>query len=70
MDLELLKFVQTSNKLIAGVDPNTTDETLLGYLGAAYGYRAFIYLDMARMFEFWRMTRFRLLIRMVMMYCI
>ena len=46
------KFVQTSNKLIAGVDPNTTDETLLGYLGAAYGYRAFIYLDMARMFEF------------------
>lgn len=46
------KFVQTSNKLIAGVDPNTTDETLLGYLGATYGYRAFIYLDMARMFEF------------------
>ena len=46
------KFVQTSNKLIAGVDPTTTDETLLGYLGAAYGYRAFIYLDMARMFEF------------------
>lgn len=46
------KFVQTTNNMIGAINPESASETQLGYLGAAYGYRAFIYLDMARMFEF------------------
>ena len=32
--------------------PESASETQLGYLGTAYAFRAFTYLDMARMFEF------------------
>jgi len=46
------KFVQTANILIAAVSPEDTNEDHLGYLGAGYAYRAFLYLDMAQMFEF------------------
>lgn len=46
------KFVQTSNNLISALNPETATEAQLGYLGAGYAFRAFIYLDMAQMFEF------------------
>lgn len=44
--------VLTTNKLIAALDPETASETQVGYLAAAHAFRAFFYLDMARMFEF------------------
>ena len=46
------KFVQTANNMISTVDAETATPLQLGYLGAGYAFRAFIYLDMARMFEF------------------
>ena len=46
------KQVQTTNNLIGAIDPESASETQLGYLGTAYAFRAFTYLDMARMFEF------------------
>lgn len=46
------KLVQTTNKVIGAVDANTADDLKKGYLGAGYAFRAFVYLDMARMYEF------------------
>ncbi len=46
------KFVQTANNMIRTIDPEVASEVQLGYLGAGYGFRAFLYLDMAQMFEF------------------
>ena len=46
------KFVQTTNNVVKAIDPETASETNLGYLGIGHAYRAFAYLDMARMFEF------------------
>jgi tetratricopeptide (TPR) repeat protein len=46
------KFVQTTNNMIAAVSPDETDREYLGYLGAGHAYRAFLYLDMAQMYEF------------------
>ena len=46
------KFVQTANNMIATVDAESATPLQLGYLGAGHAFRAFIYLDMARMFEF------------------
>ena len=46
------KFVQTANNMITTLDPETATPVQLGYLGAGYAFRAFIYLDMAQMFEF------------------
>lgn len=46
------KFVQTANNMIGTLEPETATDVQLGYLGAGYAFRAFIYLDMARMFEF------------------
>lgn len=46
------KFVQTANNMIGTLDPETATPVQLGYLGAGYAFRAFVYLDMARMFEF------------------
>lgn len=37
------KFVQTTNNMIGAINPESASETQLGYLGAAYGYRAFIW---------------------------
>lgn len=48
------KFLLTANNMVGALEPSK--ESLMpvsqGYLGAAYAYRAFIYLDMARMFEY------------------
>lgn len=44
--------VLTANKLIGAVDPSIASETQLQYLAEAHAFRAFFYLDMARMFEF------------------
>lgn len=46
------KFVQTSNNLIAAVNPETATPNQLGMLGAAKAYRALAYLDLAQMYEF------------------
>ncbi|MCM1312516.1 MAG: RagB/SusD family nutrient uptake outer membrane protein [Bacteroides sp.] len=46
------KLVQTTNKLIGAIDEETASDTYKGYLGAGYAFRAFVYLDMARMYEF------------------
>ena len=45
------KWVQTANKTIGGIPESATDVEK-GYLGAAYAFRALIYLDMARMYEY------------------
>lgn len=46
------KQVQTANNLIRAVDPESASEAQLEYLGVAHAFRAFTYLDMARMYEF------------------
>ena len=46
------KWVQTANKTIASMDEATASEVEKGYIGAAYAFRALIYLDMARMYEY------------------
>lgn len=46
------KAVQTTNNLIAAINPEEADETQLGYLGAAHAFRALFYLEMAQMYEF------------------
>lgn len=46
------KFVQTANNMISAIDPTTGTNTQLGYLGVGHAFRAFLYLDMAQMFEF------------------
>lgn len=45
-------MVNMANKAIAMVDPETADDELKGYLGAALAFRAMTYLDMAREYEF------------------
>ncbi|EJW99367.1 secreted protein containing RagB/SusD domain protein [gut metagenome] len=46
------KFLNNVNNLIRLVDPETATETNLQYLGIAKVYRALIYMDMARLFEY------------------
>jgi len=46
------KYVQTSNNIIAVIDPENANELQLGYLGVGLTFRASQYLDMAQMFEF------------------
>ena len=46
------KWVQTANKAIASIDEETAGDVEKGYLGSAYAFRALIYLDMARMYEY------------------
>lgn len=46
------RSVLSANKLLGALDEETATETQLGYIGAAHAFRAFYYLDMARMFEF------------------
>ena len=45
-------FILTANNVISGVDLETATSAQLGYLGAGYAFRAFCYLDLARMLEF------------------
>lgn len=44
--------VLAANKLLGALDVETATETQLGYMGAAYAFRAFYYLDMTQMFEY------------------
>lgn len=46
------KHVLTCNNMIGSLDPETATDTQKGYLGVGYAFRASIYLDMARMYEF------------------
>jgi len=46
------KFIQTSNNMIATINPETATDIQKGYLGCGYAFRAMIYLDAAQMFEF------------------
>lgn len=46
------KSVLAANKLLGALNAENATETQLGYMGAAYAFRAFYYLDMARMFEY------------------
>lgn len=46
------KFVNATNNVIAAVNPDAATDTQKGYLGAAYAYRAMLYLDMAREYEY------------------
>lgn len=45
-------FVLAANKMIAAVDTATANSAQLGYLGAGHAYRAMVYLDMARCYEY------------------
>ena len=45
-------FLLAINNMVAGVDPAIANEDQLGALGAGYAYRALVYLDLARMYEF------------------
>lgn len=45
-------FVLTANNVISSVNPETATSSQLGYLGAGYAFRAFCYIDLARLFEF------------------
>lgn len=45
-------FVLAANNLIGGIDASTATDTQLGYLGAGLAFRALLYLDMARSYEF------------------
>ena len=40
--------VLAANKLLGALDVETATETQLGYMGAAYAFRAFYYLDMTQ----------------------
>lgn len=45
-------FLNTINLTIAAIDPESESDIDKGFLGAALAYRAMIYLDMAREYEF------------------
>lgn len=45
-------FLGTVNTVIRGIDEESASPEQLGSLGTAYAYRAMLYLDLARMFEF------------------
>ncbi|MBR1466026.1 MAG: RagB/SusD family nutrient uptake outer membrane protein [Bacteroidaceae bacterium] len=45
-------FVLTINTAIGAVDPENATDQQLGWLGAAYAFRALAYLDLARTYEF------------------
>ncbi|MBP3373332.1 MAG: RagB/SusD family nutrient uptake outer membrane protein [Bacteroidaceae bacterium] len=46
------QFVLATNNTIGSINAETATSEQLGYLGAGYAFRALLYLDMARMFEF------------------
>lgn len=46
------EFVLNANNMIGAVNPDNATDKQLGYLGAGYAFRALLYLDMARMYEF------------------
>lgn len=46
------RFMQAINNVIAAINPEAATTEQLGWLGSAYAYRAMLYLDLARMYEF------------------
>ena len=46
------RFMQAVNNVIAAIKPESATTEQLGWLGTAYAYRAMLYLDLARMYEF------------------
>lgn len=46
------KQILTANSLIGAIDPETASDAMKGSLAVGYAYRAFTYLDAARMYEF------------------
>lgn len=44
-------WIKIANDVISVVNPETANSEQLKYLGQAYAYRAFLYLDAARLFE-------------------
>ena len=46
------KFLNNANNLIRLIDPETTNETNKQYLGRAKTFRAMIYMDISRFFEY------------------
>lgn len=46
------KFILSTNDCISAVNPDNATDEQKGYLGAGLAFRAMIYLDMARMYEF------------------
>lgn len=44
--------ILAANNVIGGVDPESASDTQLGALGAGYAFRAMLYLDLARCYEF------------------
>ena len=45
-------FILTANSVIGSIDESSATAEQLGYLGAAYAFRALLYLDIGRMYEF------------------
>ena len=45
-------FVLATNNMIGAVNPENATDQQLGYLGAGLTFRAMLYLDLARMYEF------------------
>lgn len=45
-------FVLAANGLIGNVNEETATDDMKGYLGAGYAFRAMLYLDLARLYEF------------------
>lgn len=46
------ELVMTTNKVIEFDEGENTDEAILPHIGAAYAYRAMLWLDMGQMYEF------------------
>lgn len=46
------RFMQAINNVIAAINPEAATTEQLGWLGSAFAYRAMLYLDLARMYEF------------------
>ena len=45
------KWIKAANDIIALVNPENASPEAIGYLAAAYAYRAMFYLDLARLYE-------------------
>ena len=45
------KWIKSCNDIISVVNPETATAEMLQYLGLAYAYRAYFYLDLARLYE-------------------
>lgn len=45
-------FMQAVNNVISAINPETATSEQKGWLGAAYAYRAMLYLDLGRCYEF------------------